>query len=153
MCEKNNVLSIDDFMRYYRIKRRKDENGLWISRSEWELRNQDVLEDWYERDLAKGILSKIRKTQCCYCGKVFYTEIKSKKYCDNRICGEKALKIKRRIQRYDNRVNTICQTCGKSFTPKRSDAIYCSSACRQKAYRKNCAHNINEASYQNEYLH
>jgi hypothetical protein len=29
-----------------------------------------------------------------------------------------------------------CQVCGRTFTPARSDAVYCSSACRQKAYRQ-----------------
>jgi hypothetical protein len=26
--------------------------------------------------------------------------------------------------------------CGKTFTPKRSDALFCSAACKQKAYRR-----------------
>ena len=30
-----------------------------------------------------------------------------------------------------------CATCNRGFIPKRSDAEYCSPACRQKAYRKN----------------
>ena len=29
-----------------------------------------------------------------------------------------------------------CQVCDKKFTPRRSDAITCSPACRQKAYRR-----------------
>jgi hypothetical protein len=29
-----------------------------------------------------------------------------------------------------------CRTCGKVFTPARKDAAYCSSPCRQKAYRQ-----------------
>jgi hypothetical protein len=29
-----------------------------------------------------------------------------------------------------------CQACGESFTPTRSDGRYCSSPCRQKAYRR-----------------
>jgi hypothetical protein len=29
-----------------------------------------------------------------------------------------------------------CDSCGKSFKPSRVDARYCSSACRQKAYRR-----------------
>ena len=28
-----------------------------------------------------------------------------------------------------------CETCGEPFLPKRADARYCSSRCRQKAYR------------------
>jgi hypothetical protein len=29
-----------------------------------------------------------------------------------------------------------CATCGKEFKPKRADALYCSAACRQRAYVK-----------------
>src|SRR5262249_39290 len=29
-----------------------------------------------------------------------------------------------------------CQACGGFFRPKRRDAVYCSPACRQRAYRK-----------------
>jgi len=29
----------------------------------------------------------------------------------------------------------MCATCGNDFIPKRSDAKYCSVACKQKAYR------------------
>ena len=30
----------------------------------------------------------------------------------------------------------VCKVCGKVFTPKRSDGVCCSNACRQKAYRQ-----------------
>ena len=30
----------------------------------------------------------------------------------------------------------LCVICNGGFTPKRSNAQYCSSACRQKAYRR-----------------
>jgi hypothetical protein len=29
----------------------------------------------------------------------------------------------------------ICKSCGKSFTPKRADAITCGNACRQRLFR------------------
>jgi hypothetical protein len=29
-----------------------------------------------------------------------------------------------------------CVICGEPFTPKRSDAIYCSGACKQRGYRR-----------------
>jgi hypothetical protein len=32
-------------------------------------------------------------------------------------------------------VTCAAASCGKPFTPKRTDALYCSSACRQSAYR------------------
>ena len=31
----------------------------------------------------------------------------------------------------------ICKGCGKTFTLKRSDAVYCCNACRQRAFRQN----------------
>jgi hypothetical protein len=30
---------------------------------------------------------------------------------------------------------TVCSECGGLFTPSRSGALYCSAACKQKAYR------------------
>jgi formylmethanofuran dehydrogenase subunit E len=36
---------------------------------------------------------------------------------------------------YDDRL-TACARCGAEFTPARSDARYCSSVCRQAAYRQ-----------------
>ena len=35
-----------------------------------------------------------------------------------------------------NEVTFRCRVCGESFTASRADARYCSSACRQDAYRK-----------------
>jgi hypothetical protein len=29
-----------------------------------------------------------------------------------------------------------CEQCGRRFTGVRSDAVYCSNACRQRAYRQ-----------------
>ena len=34
-----------------------------------------------------------------------------------------------------------CATCGKGFAPKRSDALTCSAACRQRAYRQRVTDN------------
>jgi hypothetical protein len=36
--------------------------------------------------------------------------------------------------RREKRVDLTC-ACGKTFTPARTDARYCSNACRQRAYR------------------
>jgi hypothetical protein len=33
-----------------------------------------------------------------------------------------------------------CATCGEQFAPKRSDAVYCSAACKQKAYERRQKH-------------
>lgn len=31
--------------------------------------------------------------------------------------------------------NRSCIVCGRRFTPKRKDAMYCSAACKVKAFR------------------
>jgi hypothetical protein len=35
-----------------------------------------------------------------------------------------------------------CDQCGEAFTPTRSDARYCSSPCRQRAYRRRQATDV-----------
>ena len=50
---------------------------------------------------------------------------------------QKELKWRRKQERKDR----ICQTCGTTFTPKRSDAKFCCNACRQKAYRDSVTDN------------
>ena len=62
------------------------------------------------------------KFQCASCGRDVYCDFKSynggQKYCSTN-CKWK-----------------ICPVCGKEFKGSRSDTKFCSSACRQKAYRK-----------------
>ena len=41
-----------------------------------------------------------------------------------------------RRQREKRPAKTFCAVCNVSFQPTRADACYCSSACRQSAYRK-----------------
>lgn len=41
----------------------------------------------------------------------------------------------RNARRAEARADIVCQTCTEPFEPSRSDARYCSSACRQFAYR------------------
>ncbi len=78
----------------------------------------------------------IRKIICYGCGNIFYTRIQSKKYCDYYTCG-KIGNYKNQLQhRLECRKDKVCESCGKTFTPKRSDAKYCSNACRQRAYRQ-----------------
>ncbi len=43
---------------------------------------------------------------------------------------------RQRDLRRQARANRPCKSCGRPFTGSRSDALYCSSACRQKAYRQ-----------------
>lgn len=52
-------------------------------------------------------------------------------YCSRR-CSEIAARAKRRVLLGDRE----CVECETPFTPTRSDASYCSTACRMKAYRR-----------------
>lgn len=54
-------------------------------------------------------------------------------YCP--LCAKDAENARRRDQRRAARSNLPCAVCGQTFTPPRSDAHYCTPACRQAAYR------------------
>ena len=75
--------------------------------------------------------------QCGICGRVIYLSSAS------------PLRDRRRVRVYcceshrqkmyrQNKIAQVagCQTCGNTFTPKRTDSKYCSSKCRQKSYRQ-----------------
>jgi hypothetical protein len=51
-------------------------------------------------------------------------------------CREADRNAKRREARRDARAGICCDVCGQPFEAPRSDARYCSPACRQKAYRR-----------------
>lgn len=44
------------------------------------------------------------------------------------------------LARAGEAVTATCATCGNAFVPRRSDARYCSPACRQRAYRERHGH-------------
>ncbi len=54
-------------------------------------------------------------------------------------CQRLAYNARARQRREWRRTALTCETCGDQFRPKRTDARYCSSACRQKAYRRRSA--------------
>ena len=119
---------------------------------DWEYQHQDILKDRYERKMAGHPYGKddpVHKIICEGCGCVFYTRIHSKKYCYYKKCGNIGYRRQLKIRRLTEppRVQ-LCKVCGKAFAPKRSDAVYCSNACRQRAYRqsvtdKSSGHNDN----------
>ena len=120
-------------MRYY---------GKW--NSQWEYDNQELLESWYEKKVTgEKPDSAVRRIICKGCGRIFYTLIESKKYCDYHRCGNLGYQKELKQRRLEKRKDTICKGCGKPFTPKRADAVYCSNACRQKAYRQSIAEKAN----------
>jgi hypothetical protein len=55
---------------------------------------------------------------------------------DKDVCGRACLKRLKRRQARQEPEPVVCATCGTTFTPARSDARYCSNACRQRAHRQ-----------------
>src|SRR5262249_11222648 len=76
-------------------------------------------------------------SRCHHCNRlVFVLRRKGQRYivcsdrCREAVCNANARRWHRRpVQK------RACSTCGELFTPKRRDALYCSPACKQKAYR------------------
>ena len=113
-----------------------------INHSRWEYENQDYLKEHYEkRMLCKDTHLHVRRFRCKGCGRVFYTTIKTKKYCLYSLCGNHGYQKELKWRREQERKDRICQTCGNAFTPKRLDAKFCCNACRQKAYRESVTDN------------
>lgn len=72
-------------------------------------------------------------THCAYCGDEIPNAFR-RKYCSYR-CANDAY-IARRREKQEAAREKVCAVCGERFNAKRKDAVYCSSACKQKAYRQ-----------------
>ena len=84
------------------------------------------------------------KRQCGNCKRTFYSERnRNLMYCCKR-CRDEYYKTRyyhevtkpRRIAARQNKRDKSCKSCGREFSPPRSDSVYCSNACRQKEYRE-----------------
>ena len=42
----------------------------------------------------------------------------------------------RRRQRHNAALNKVCTICGRGYTAKGIDTMYCGAACKQKAYKR-----------------
>jgi hypothetical protein len=83
-------------------------------------RCRDCGRNWYElRDAGIGGFSQMRRWHA---------------YCHR--CARPRERAHQRDRRRRPRINRPCGDCGQSFTGSRSDAAYCSGACRQRAYRQ-----------------
>jgi hypothetical protein len=51
-------------------------------------------------------------------------------------CRKRIENARYRAKRSQHPADRPCVICDEPFTPKRSDALYCSPACKQKAYRQ-----------------
>lgn len=110
---------------------------MW-NNSQWEQENQELLKEWYlDKVTGKAPDSAVRKIHCEGCGGIFYTRIHSKRYC-NCWCAKLGYWKYQRQRRLAARADRVCIVCGKKFTPTRSDALYCSNACRQNRIPPAC---------------
>ena len=80
----------------------------------------------------KRYVYPVRKVICPGCGRLFFTQEHNRKYCQGEVCA----RLHRRKLRQQARTNLTCACCGKQFDANRTDAKFCSNACRQKAYRE-----------------
>ena len=109
---------------------------------------------WYDRwrgaigSLCAACVSKIDDLNwlrwrpaepCCRCGRpvILSTKRKRPMYV---VCGQSCrvavYNAAARDRRNRWRTPYHCATCGENFEPKRTDARFCSVACKQKAYRR-----------------
>ena len=73
-------------------------------------------------------------SDCGWCHRQFrYSGQGRRRYCTER-CRRQASAL--RTGRLGPSVEGHCATCGGSFAGRRADAVYCSSSCRQMAYRR-----------------
>jgi hypothetical protein len=90
---------------------------------------------WLEQYLADGVPLE---TECEVCGR----RVKPPRWIRRRdggkvfYCSEECAGGADAIARRIEPTPRACAVCGETFTPARSDARYCSGACRQDAYRK-----------------
>jgi hypothetical protein len=68
--------------------------------------------------------------RCAGCSQPMLTPSMGHEVCSSRC----ARRYMRRLK--SERKKAYCETCNQLFVPKRTDANYCSSACRQWAYRR-----------------
>ena len=69
-----------------------------------------------------------QRDQCAVCGEWLYHRVMSEHMSAHRW-------TERRRERREAARRKVCPLCGNPFQAQRCDALFCSSACRQSAYR------------------
>jgi len=95
---------------------------------------------YYEEGMRLRGFSGIYKLICSHCGKPVYSKSPRALYCGYR-CRNDA-RIARKARRRELKRLKRCRTCNKNFQANRKDTVYCSVACKQKAYRERNVTNI-----------
>lgn len=122
-----------------------------MARAEYEYENQEELKYiWYLQISGRGDeYAPVRRIICKGCERVYFTQVHCVKFCYHCQQGNVGAMYVKRRKSLKKRENTVCKNCGNTFTPKRAGAVYCSSACRQKAYRERVTDSV---SHQNDDL-
>ncbi len=86
-------------------------------------------------------ISRVRtySEPCGGCGRPVYQPTGFRNRRHSFCCRDCEIKLRNNLQaekRRNRRRWARCSECRADFNPKRSDAEYCSAACKQKAYRK-----------------
>ena len=85
---------------------------------DWEYENQETLRQWYEEKISGADPdSTVRRIICKGCGRIFYTQISTKKYCYYYLCGNRGYQKDLKQRRLEKRQNRICKGCGKPLLP------------------------------------
>jgi hypothetical protein len=94
---------------------------------------------WYHAE-PRGYYDEPRRyrAECCpQCSRLVYRsrwDYRGRPFCCE-ACRHRFDAAERREARADARADLRCEVCGEAIKADRSDARYCKSACRQKAYR------------------
>lgn len=100
------------------------EQGSFVGYTKEQTKYRDVGDDW------GGVV------RCAYCGDEMPNAY-GRRYCSQR-CANDAYMARRRDRQKEQR-SKVCPVCGKHFEAERKSAVYCSRACKQKAYRRRSA--------------
>lgn len=120
-----------------------------MTHAEYEYKYQEELKYiWYLQISGRGDeYATVRRITCKGCERVYFTQVHCVKFCYHWQQGNVGAMYVKRRKSLKKRENTVCKNCGNTFTPKRAGAVYCSSACRQKAYRERVTDSV---SHQND---
>ena len=122
-----------------------------MTHAEYEYKYQEDLKYiWYLQISGRGDeYAPVRRIKCKGCERVYFTQVHCVKFCYHCQQGNVGAMYVKRRKSLERRENTVCKNCRNIFTPKRAGAVYCSSACRQKAYRERVTDSV---SHQNDDL-
>ena len=80
----------------------------------------------------------VYKYSCAHCKKTFYATYHGTAYCSRRcrLDASAIRKQERRLKIREIAQHKVCPVCGIEYQATRKDGVYCSSKCKQKAYRR-----------------